>query len=79
MRNVHGHILLHVSVSAPASLSQLTAKKKNAVHLLKVLGMSVGLCKTTKRTDQLYISLLVSVGRIICENFNPNGLTLAEI
>ena len=28
---------------------------------LKVLGKSVGLCKTTKRKDQLYISLLVSV------------------
>ena len=46
---------------------------------LKVLGKSVGLCKTTKRNDQLYISLLVSVWRIICENFNPNGLILAEI
>ena len=41
---------------------------------LKVLGKSVGLCKTTKRKDQLYISLLGSVWRIICENFNPNGL-----
>ena len=47
--------------------------------MLKVLGKSVGLCKTTKRKDQLYISLLVSVWRIICENFNPNGLILAEI
>ena len=28
---------------------------------LKVLGKSVGLCKTTKRKDQLYMSLLVSV------------------
>ena len=46
---------------------------------LKVLGKSVGLCKTTKRKDQLYISLLVSVWRFICENFNPNGLILAEI
>ena len=46
---------------------------------LKVLGESVGLCKTTKRKDQLYISLLVSVWRIICENFNPNRLILAEI
>ena len=45
---------------------------------LKVLGKSVGLSKTTKRKDQLYISLLVSVWRIICENFNPNGLILAE-
>ena len=49
------------------------------VHGLKVLGKSVGLCKTTKRKDQLYISLLVSVWRIICEIFNPNGLILAEI
>ena len=49
-------------------------------HLhLKVLGKSVGLCKTSKRKDQLYISLLVSVWKIICENFNPNGLILAEI
>ena len=46
---------------------------------LKVLGKSVGLCKTTKGKDQLYISILVSVWRIICENFNPNGLILAEI
>ena len=46
---------------------------------LKVLGKSVGLCKTTKKKDQLYISLLVSVWRIICENCNPNGLILAEI
>ena len=44
-----------------------------------VLGKSVGLCKTSKRKDHLYISLLVSVWRIICENFNPNGLILAEI
>ena len=49
------------------------------LYFLKVLGKSVGLCKTTKRKDQLYISLLVSVWRIICENFNPNGLILAEI
>ena len=47
--------------------------------LIKELGKSVVLCKTTKRKDQLYISLLVSVWRIICENFNPNGLILAEI
>ena len=46
---------------------------------LKVLGKSVGLCKTSKRKDQLYISLLVSVWRIICQNFNPNRLILAEI
>ena len=46
---------------------------------LKVLGKSVDLCKTTKRKNQLYISLLVSVWRIICENFNPNGLILSEI
>ena len=38
---------------------------------LKVLGKSVGLCKTTKRKDQLYISLLVSVWRIICRKFQP--------
>ena len=31
---------------------------------LKVLGKSVGLCKTSKRKDQLYISLLVFVWRI---------------
>ena len=50
-----------------------------SLQSLKVLGESVGFCKTTKRKDQLYISLLVSVWRIICENFNPNGLILAEI
>ena len=49
-------------------------------HALKVLGKSVGLYKTSKRKDQLYISLLVfSVWRNICENFNTNGLILAEI
>ena len=42
------------------------------------LGKSVGLCKTSKRKDQLYISFLVSVWRIICENFNLNRLILAE-
>ena len=48
-------------------------------HLfLKVVGKSVGLCKTTKRKDQLYITLLISAYRIICENFKPNGL-IAEI
>ena len=46
---------------------------------LKVLGKSVGLCKTSKWKDQLYISLRVSVWRIICENFNPNEVILAEI
>ena len=46
---------------------------------LKVLGKSVGLCKTSKRKDQLYISLLVSVWRISYETFNPNRLILAEI
>ena len=45
--------------------------------MLKVLGKSVGLCKTTKRKDQLYISLLVSVWRIIRENFNPDGLIIS--
>ena len=30
--------------------------------VLKVLGKSVGLCKTSKRKDQLYISLLVLYG-----------------
>ena len=55
----------------------IAAKKYDT--FLKVLGKRVGLCKTTKRKDQLYSSLLVSVWRIICENFNPNGLILAEI
>ena len=56
-------------------------KKKGKVYQdsLKVLGKSVGLCKTTQRKDQLYISLLVFVWRIICENFNPNGIILPEI
>ena len=60
-----------------------TFKKKNCkitdLNLLKVLGKSVGLCKSAKRKDQLYIRLLVSVLRIICENFNPNGLLLARL
>ena len=39
---------------------------------LKVLGKSVGLCKTSKREDQLYISLLGSVWRIIdLSKFQP--------
>ena len=45
----------------------------------KVLGHSVGLCKTTKRKGKLFIILLVDVWRIICENFNPIRLILAEI
>ena len=48
-------------------------------HRLKVLGHSVGLCKTTKRKGKLFIILLVDVWRIICENFNPIRLILAEI
>ena len=37
-------------------------KKKKKSSFLKVLGKSVGLCKTSKRKDQLlYISFLVSV------------------
>ena len=46
---------------------------------LKVLGKSVGLYKTAKRKDQLYIRVLVSVLRIICENFKTNGLLLARL
>ena len=48
-------------------------------NVLKVLGHSVGLCKTTKRKGKLFIILLVDVWRIICENFNPIRLILAEI
>ena len=59
-------------------LSDVKKQLLKVCHL-KVLGKSVGLCKTAKRKDQLYISLLVSVWKIICENFNPNGLVLAEI
>ena len=76
---------------APCPLSRLNVAPCLRVHpqnvtfiekrtcSLKVLGISVGLCKTTKRKDQLYFSLLVSVWRIICENFNPNRFRLAEI
>ena len=60
-------------------LKDVPITSMHLVQYLKVLGKSVGLCKTTKRKDQLYISLLVSVWRIICENFKPNGLILAEI
>ena len=49
------------------------------MQTFKGTGKSVGLCKTAKRKDQLYISLLVSVWRIISENLNPHGLILAEI
>ena len=52
---------------------------KSTVCPLKVLGHSVGLCKTTKRKGKLFIILLVDVWRIICENFNPIRLILAEI
>ena len=41
------------------------------------VGKSVGLCKTTKIKDQLYISFIVSVWTIICENVYPNGLILS--
>ena len=51
----------------------------NQQYALKVLGKSVGLCKILKRKDQLYISLPASVWRILCENFNSNGLIIAEI
>ena len=54
-------------------------KQKIILLMLKVLGKSVGLCKTSKIKDQLYTSFLVYEWRIICENFNPNGLILAEI
>ena len=60
-------------------LDNLSISEQTVDRALKVVGKSVGLCKTTKRKDQLYISLLVSVWRIIYENFNPNGLVLAEI
>ena len=44
------------------SIGQLhVASSLQQEKILKVLGKSVGLCKTTKRKDQLYISLLVSV------------------
>ena len=56
-----------------------TGVNSPSIEILKVLGKSVGLCKISKRKDQLYISLLVSVWRIICENLNPNELILAEI
>ena len=62
---------------APESLNVGNVDK--LIPNLKVLGKSVGLCKTTKRKDQVYISLLVFVWRIICEKFNSNGLILAEI
>ena len=52
---------------------------QNLKITLKVLGKSVGLCKTAKRKDQLYIRLLVSVLRIICENFNSNGLLFSLV
>ena len=52
---------------------------ENVTLALKVLGHSVGLCKTTKRKGKLFIILLVDVWRIICENFNPIRLILAEI
>ena len=57
----------------------LSRNARPAEKSLKVLGKSVGLCKTAKRKDQLYIRLLGSVLRIICENFNPNGLLLARL
>ena len=38
------------------------ARQKITFITLKVLGKSVGLCKTTKRKDQLYISFLFLYG-----------------
>ena len=64
---------------SPAKTFSTLTRRMWMLWLLKVLGKSVRFCKTSKRKDQLYISLLVSVWRIICENFNPNGLILAEI
>ena len=44
-------------------------------HFLKVLGKILLACaKLQREQDQLYISLLVSVWRIMCENLNQNGL-----
>ena len=43
--------------------------------ILKVLGKSACLCKTSKRKGQLYIGLLVYVWRISCENFDPTERT----
>ena len=71
--------LVPACVFMPTWLAKLVSSINDVAAALKVLGKSVGLCKTTKRKDQLYTSLLVSVWRIICENFNPNGLILAEI
>ena len=55
------------------SRDDIEKKSWTDVHMftLKVLGKSVGLCKTTKRKDQLYISLLVSVWRIIMWKSQP--------
>ena len=52
------------------------------VTLLKVLGKSVGffvLQNYKEKGSIVHQFKLVSVWRIICENFNPNGLILAEI
>ena len=46
---------------------------------LKVLGKSAAVCKTTKRKDELYVSLLDYVWKIICENCNPISLILPKI
>ena len=74
------HVGMYVHIHS-FSLTKFIYQDILVYMYLKVLAKSVqiGLCKTTKRKDQLYISLLVSVWRIICENFNQNELILAEI
>ena len=82
-RGKHGESLDHYVFLIGRERSSLAEQCTSYSYTiqLKVLGKSVGLCKTTKRNDELYISLLVSVyaWRIFCENFKPNGLILAEI
>ena len=46
------------------------------IKILKVLGKSVGLCKTIGEGDGLYVSFMHGKSS---ENFNPVRLVLSEI
>ena len=83
-RNISSPVDVNMQMNFPFSLyTEIKTisyfSYENVRLALKVLGKIVGFCKTTKRKGQLYINLFVCVWRIICENFNPNGLILAEI
>ena len=79
--NTDGMIFDHLSLQHDCTSAGLCYVDLDWVVILclKVLGKSVGLCKTTKDKRSIVHQFTCSVWRIICENFNPNRLILAEI